>query len=607
MSHYKSSRQHTEFLLFDVMRDETVHARTFPDFDEHTARDILAGAQEFAETHLAPSFGAGDREGLKLDPATGVVTLPADLNKALREHLASDWLRLDLPPDMTGHHVPPSLRWAATEFILGANPAVAMCTQLVPLVVGVLRDNGTAEQRRLAELIVEKGWTVTMVLTEPEAGSDVGAARARAIPQDDGTWHIEGTKRFITWAAHDATENVIHMVLARPQGVEGVGGPGTKGLSLFVVPEHTFDPETGEITGRNGAYVRALEKKMGITGTPTCDLVFGDDHPAVATLLGDVHDGIRQMFEIITYVRMMVGAKTAAAMSTGYLNARDYAEERVQGRALVGLESIGEPIEIIDHPDVRRSILTQRAYAEGSRALVLYTATQLDRVESARAHGERDKAAEDRHRMLLPIVKTWCAEKGFQILAQESLQTFGGAGYTRETPLEQYVRDTKIDSIYEGTTGIQAMDLLVRRIVRDRGATLGLLLDEVEKSAHNDLIERDFHVEAELLQDAVAALRDYVQLSLDRADSEPVLAALGATRLLLAIGDVVVAWLLLRSAEVAHELLKTEEDEKMAGELNKRIAGAVWFARQVMPRVRTDYVCAVSLSTEAMDLSRDHL
>jgi alkylation response protein AidB-like acyl-CoA dehydrogenase len=291
---------------------------------------------------------------------------------------------------VSGIHVPASLRWAATEFILGANPAVAMCSQLIPTVVAMLHRNGTKEQQRLAELILERNWTVTMVLTEPDAGSDVGLGRTRAALADDGTWHLTGTKRFITWAAHDAAENVIHCVLARPQGVDGQGGPGTKGLSLFIVPSQLFDPETGDLLGPNGVVAANIEHKMGILGTPTCELVLGNREPAVGTLLGDTHDGIRQMFEIITYVRMMVGLKTVSALSSGHLNARDYAMSRKQGRELISLTGArgGRPlVEIVDHPDIRRSLLTQKAYAEGGRALVLYTATMIDRFEVAQALG----------------------------------------------------------------------------------------------------------------------------------------------------------------------------------------------------------------------------
>lgn len=605
-SHYRSNRSHTEFLLFQVFREETMSSGAYEDFDIETGRDILKHIDEFAHKRLAPSFADGDREGLELDPETGAVTLPPGLRQALREHLQSDWLKIDLPTEFTGMHVPPSLRMAATEFVIGANPAMAMCTTLVPPVVNLLHKHGNAAQRRLAELIVEKGWTTTMVLTEPDAGSDVGAARTRAIPQPDGTWHIEGAKRFITWAAHDGTDNVIHAVLARPVNTEGAGGPGTKGLSLFVVPEHLFDPETGEILGRNGAFVRSIEKKMGIKGAPTCELIFGDEQPAVGYLLGDRHEGIVQMFDIITYIRMIVGLKASAALSTGYLTARAYAEERIQGHDFVDGPAAGA-IPIFDHPDIRRSLQTQRAYAEGCRALVLYTAILLDRIEAAEVHGTRDVAAEERHRFLLPIVKTWCSENAFRILASESLQTLGGVGYTQEFPVEQYVRDTKIDSIYEGTTGIQALDLLTRRIQRDRGAVLELMLKDVQQTVEDLLAHHELEMESTMLLRAIGTTREYVRLSLERLDSQPKLAAMGATRLLFVLGDVIVAWTLLRSAVVARQILKDEPQHEDAQELMRRIAAARWFARQVLPRIAGDLESFTLLQASDMVLPRAHI
>ncbi len=606
MSHYRSDRAHAQFLLFDVFGVDAAYGQApYEDFDPDTAVEILEQVQTFAQDKLADSFPAADVHPIRLDPVRHTVTLPRDLRASLAAHVASDWLRLDVPADVSGLHVPASLRWAATEFILGANPAVAMCSQLIPTVVAMLHRNGTPDQVRLAELILERNWTVTMVLTEPDAGSDVGLGRTRAVPADDGTWHLSGTKRFITWAAHDAADNVIHCVLARPQGVEGAGGPGTKGLSLFIVPSQLFDPQTGELLGPNGVVAANIEHKMGILGTPTCELVLGNREPAVGTLLGDTHDGIRQMFEIITYVRMMVGLKTVAALSSGHLNARDYAMSRKQGRELVSLTGGrgGRPlVEIVDHPDIRRSLLTQKAYAEGGRALVLYTATMIDRFEAAAAMGTTDPVAVERHRMLLPIVKTWCAESGWRVLGQESLQVFGGSGYLRDYPLEQYVRDTKIDAIYEGTTGIQSLDLFERRLVRDRGETAGLLLGEIAATA-NALHGGPLAAEAELLEDALAAFRGLLDGAFERADQAPRVAALGLTRLLMSMGDLIVGWLLLRAASAAADrladpgLLKTPEAD-LAGS----VAAGRWFARQVLPHLHAELVAAKLLDDEPLAL-----
>ncbi|MBL0004549.1 MAG: acyl-CoA dehydrogenase family protein [Actinomycetales bacterium] len=604
MSHYRSDRTHSQFLLFDVFGvDRAYGVEPYEDFDPETAAEILEQVEAFAHDKLADSFPSADVHPIRLDPVRHTVTLPRDLRASLAAHVASDWLRLDLPADVSGIHVPASLRWAATEFILGANPAVAMCSQLIPTVVAMLHRNGNKEQQRLAELILERNWTVTMVLTEPDAGSDVGLGRTRAALADDGNWHLTGTKRFITWAAHDAAENVIHCVLARPQGVEGQGGPGTKGLSLFMVPSQLFDPETGELLGPNGVVAANIEHKMGILGTPTCELVLGGREPAVGTLLGDTHDGIRQMFEIITYVRMMVGLKTVSALSSGHLNARDYAMSRKQGRELISLTGArgGKPlVEIVDHPDIRRSLLTQKAYAEGGRALVLYTATMIDRFEVAKALGGNDPVAVERHRLLLPIVKTWCAESGWRVLGQEALQVFGGSGYLRDYPLEQYVRDTKIDAIYEGTTGIQSLDLFERRLVRDRGAIAGLLLDEIAQTV-DDLATGALATESVLLGDALAAFRGILEHTFAQADAAPRVAALGLTRLLMSMGDVIVGWLLLRTAAAA---LARQSDPSLLKTADADLAGSVaagrWFARQVLPHLTAELVAARLLDEEPL-------
>ncbi len=333
-----------------------------------------------------------------------------------------------------------------------------------------------------------------MVLTEPDAGSDVGAGRTKATKQDDGSWHIEGVKRFITSAEHDLTNNIFHLVLARPEGA----GAGTKGLSLFFVPKYFCDWETGELQGRNGVEVTNVEHKMGLRVSTTCELTFGDKEPAVGWLVGEVHDGIAQMFKVIEFARMMVGTKAIATLSTGYLNALDYAKTRVQGADLTQMTDKTAPrVTITHHPDVRRSLMTQKAYAEGMRALVLYTASIQDDIAVKEAAGT-DAASDERlNDLLLPIVKGYGSEKSYALLGSESLQTFGGSGYLQDYPLEQYIRDAKIDTLYEGTTAIQGLDLFFRKIVRDQGQALTRLLTDVQQLVKSE--EGSLRREQELL------------------------------------------------------------------------------------------------------------
>src|SRR4029453_8784104 len=380
MSHYKSNVRDIEFNLFEVLgREEILGAEPYTDLDRETVSAVLAGADHLARTKLAESFA--DEDLPVFDPKTKSVIVPESLKKSFRAFMDSGAWQVELPAGLRGHMAPPAVQWAMHELTIGANPSAALYTA-GPKFAFMLWAVGDERDRRIAEIMIERQWGATMVLTEPDAGSDVGAGRARAIPQPDGSWHIEGVKRFITNGEHHPTENIVHYVLARPVGVEGVGGPGTKGLSLFVVPKFHFDEETGALGERNGVYATNVEHKMGIKVSNTCELTFGEHGtPAVGWLLGDVHQGIRQMFMIIEYARMMVGTKAIATLSTGYLNALEYAKNRVQGADLVQNDNKAAPrVTITHHPDVRRSLMLQKSYAEALRALVIYTATWQDKV-----------------------------------------------------------------------------------------------------------------------------------------------------------------------------------------------------------------------------------
>ncbi|MFC9557007.1 acyl-CoA dehydrogenase [Rhodococcus sp. NPDC056960] len=579
MSHYRSNIRDMQFVLFELLGSHTVYGKApFADVDPDAARTILAEGARYATDRLAETFADTDRAPV-FDPADHSVRLPVAYRDAAADYLDSGWLDLDLPEEISGQNVPPSLRWCITEMMLGANPAIPQGLNVIPQVVRLLRQQGTEDQRRIAELIVQRRWMVTMMLTEPDAGSDVGAGRTRALPQPDGSWHLEGTKRFITYGDHDLTDNIIHLVLARPVGVDGAGGPGTRGLSLFVVPKFHVDSATGDLGERNGVLVTGMEHKMGLTGSPTCEVTLGGDRPAVGWLLGDTHAGLRQMFELIKHLRMLVGVKSTAALSTGYLNAREYATTRVQGRRLVGGND--RPVAIIEHPDVRRSLMTQKAYAEGMRALILYTGTQQDRVEASRAAGDLDRDADACHQMLLPVIKGYCAETAWRVLGQESLQIFGGSGFLTDYPLEQYVRDTKVDALYEGTTGIQGQDLFSRKILRDNGAALERLLAEMEKTVGDTAASR-LAGDGEILGSAIEAVRGMVEVLTARwgsAGARPV-AALDTTRFLLRLGDLVCGWLLLRSALLAQSRLDDSGADR-SFYLGKVEAGS-WFTRQVL-------------------------
>jgi alkylation response protein AidB-like acyl-CoA dehydrogenase len=604
MGHYKSNLRDVEFNIFEVFGTaERLGKEPFGDLDAETARGILAEVVRLAEGPLAESFADADRNPPVLDPATHSVTIPESFKKSFRAMRDAEWWRLETLPELGGQLVPRTIVWAVAEQFLGANPAAYMYGAGAPF-AGIIYANGNETQKKLAQLLVDRGWGATMVLTEPDAGSDVGAGRTRAVPQADGSWHIEGVKRFITSGEQDLTENIIHLVLARPEGA----GPGTKGLSLFVVPKFHVDVETGELGERNGVFATNVEHKMGLKVSTTCELRFGEDpaRPAVGWLLGDVHHGIAQMFQVIEHARMMVGTKAIATLSTGYLNALEFAKTRVQSADLTQASDKAAPrVTIIHHPDVRRSLMLNKAYAEGLRALVSYTASWQDKV----VVGEGDVTlAEAVNDLLLPIVKGAGSERSYDQLAQ-ALQTFGGSGYLQDYPLEQYIRDAKIDTLYEGTTAIQGQDFFFRKIVRNRGAALGAVSAEIVEFLESIAEEGRLKEEREAVQKAlenvgamVAAMVAQLQSARDDV-SNVYKVGQNTSRLLLAAGDLLVGYLLLRQAAVALRKLDgngvSEADRAFyAG----KPAVARFFAQTVLPELAARRVVTEATDNSLMDV-----
>ena len=604
MSHYKSNLRDIEFNLFEVLRRQDVLGeQPYPELDEQTARSILAELDKMATGPLAASFADADRNPPVFDVASHSVQVPESLRKSYPVYMDAEWYRLSLPPELGGTQAPRSLTWAMAELILGSNPAIWMYASGHTM-GRVLWELGTPEQKRFAELAIEREWGGTMVLTEPDAGSDVGAGRTRAIEQPDGTWHLEGVKRFITSAEHDLAENIFHLVLARPEG----HGPGTKGLSMFLVPKYLVNAD-GTVGERNGVVTTNVEHKMGLKASTTCELTFGAGRPAVGTLVGGVHDGIRQMFKIIEDARMMVGTKAIATLSTGYLNALDYARSRVQGADLTRMTDKTAPrVTIIHHPDVRRMLMLQKAYAEGMRALVLYTASIQDALQLAAAEGQIDEIAAGLNDLLLPVVKGVGSERSYELLTL-ALQTLGGSGFLQDYPIEQYIRDAKIDSLYEGTTGIQSLDLFFRKIVKDRGRALAALLAKVRDFAAADGGNGRLKAERAALADAAtqveaiaAAMTGYVMASLEQP-AEIYKAGLNTTRLLMALGDLVIGWLLLTHAEIAlRELDQIDAGSPDHDFYAGKVAAARFFAATVLPRLAAERKVAEETSLDLMDL-----
>ncbi|MGN9908117.1 acyl-CoA dehydrogenase [Phytohabitans sp. LJ34] len=617
MTHYKSNVRDLEFNLFEVFGAESdaFGKAPYSDIDADTARSILGEMDRLAREDLAAGFSAGDRTPPVFDAAAHSVAMPEEFRKSYDAFMKAEFWRLDLPEVIGGTPAPRVFWWALADLVLGSNAPVWMYAS-GPSFATTLHREGTPEQKEWAKLFVEKRWASTMVLTEPDAGSDVGAGRTRAIPQPDGSYHIEGVKRFITSGEHDLTENIIHYVLARPVGVEGAGGAGTKGLSLFVVPKFHFDPKTGELGERNGVFATNVEHKMGLKVSTTCELTFGEHGtPAKGWLLGDVHEGIRQMFLIIEYARMMVGTKAIATLSTGYLNALEYAKERVQGADLLQMTDKTAPrVTITHHPDVRRSLMLQKSYAEGLRALVMYTATWQDRINLAEAAGDERaaKIAKKINDLLLPLVKGVGSERAYELLGHEALQTFGGSGYLQDYPLEQYVRDSKIDTLYEGTTAIQSLDLFFRKVVRDGGKALLTVAGEIQAFLESEGGNGQLKEERLSLGKALAEVQTILGTMTgwlgEAQGGEPralYKVGLNSRRLLLALGDLIIAWLLQRQAEVALRALAGQPSAADKSFYEGKVAAARFFAHEVLPRIGADRRIIESTNLELMDLPEE--
>ncbi|MFZ1164911.1 acyl-CoA dehydrogenase [Mycobacterium sp.] len=606
MSHYKSNVRDQVFNLFEVLGiDKAFGEGDYADLDADTAREMLTEMSRLAEGPVADSFVEGDRNPPVFDPETHTVTLPDSFKQSVHAVIEAGWDKVGLDEELGGMPMPKAMLWALHEHLLGANPAVWMYAGGAGF-AQIFYNLATEEQKKWAVLAAERGWGSTMVLTEPDAGSDVGAGRTKAIQQDDGSWHIDGVKRFITSGdSDDMFENIFHLVLARPEGA----GPGTKGLSLFFVPKFLFDFETGELGERNGVFVTNVEHKMGLKVSATCELTFGQhDVPAKGWLVGEVHDGIAQMFEVIENARMLVGTKAIATLSTGYLNALAYAKERVQGADLTQMTDKTAPrVTITHHPDVRRSLMTQKAYAEGLRALYLYTATYQDAAVAKALHDVDGDLAVKVNDLMLPIVKGVGSEQAYAKLT-ESLQTFGGSGFLQDYPIEQYIRDAKIDSLYEGTTAIQAQDFFFRKIVRDKGVALGYVANEIEQFVKNEAGNGRLKAERALLATALAdvqgmaaTLTGYLMAAQENS-AELYKVGLGSVRFLMSVGDLLIGWFLQQHAAKAIEALDAGASGDDRAFYEGKIAVASFFAKNMLPLLTSTRQVIDTLDNEVMEL-----
>jgi hypothetical protein len=578
--HYKPNLRDIEFNVFeflDIART-SLGKKPFGDLDEAAARQTLSTFATVCTEELAAAFAEGETAPLRFDRETGTVRLPPLTKKAFHAYYDNGLHLLEMPTRLGGMGAPHTLGWGAFELVVGANPSLAFyfLGNVLTRVIDALATE--SQKRRFVKPMLERRWGGTMVLTEPDAGSDVGAARAKARHVKDDVWEIEGVKRFITNGDFDAVENICHLVLARPEGAK----PGTKGLSMFIVPKFWVN-EDGSLGERNGVYVTNVEEKMGLALSATCELTFGDKHPARGLLVGDVHDGIRQMFHVIEHARMAIGQKSMATLSTAYLNALAYAKDRKQGPDLVQASDKNAPrVPIFRHPDVRRMLMLQKAHAEGMRALILFAASLQDEVELKGGHGAEAAAEADAlSDLLLPLIKGFNSERAYELLSL-SLQTLGGSGYLKDYPIEQYIRDQKIDTLYEGTTHIQALDLVFRKVAKDGGATLRGLLGRIKATLDSNEGGDELRAERAALSKAVADVEAAWGALLEKLSESLYHVGLQGNRLLFASAELVIGWLLVRHAALALKK-KGEAQGADVGFYAGKVASARFFCHEVLP------------------------
>ena len=573
MSEYAPRLDDINFLLDHVAGlEEISKLNGYQHADPDTVANMLEEAGRFFSEVIAPLNQIGDRQGSVLTE-DGTVRTPDGFREAYRKYVEAGWASAHMPEEWGGGGLPYLVGVVIEEMFKTANMAFALCPMLTHGAVEALVTHGSEQlQTTYLEKLVAGEWSGTMNLTEPEAGSDLGALRTRAVPQEDGSYRLFGTKIFITWGDQDLTENVIHLVLARTPDA----APGTKGISMFLVPKFVPD-QNGEPGMRNDLRVVSLEHKLGIHASPTCVISFGEEgEGALGYIVGEPESGMRNMFTMMNAARVGVGMEGVAIAERAYQRALAYARQRVQGRIIGTTDK--QSVPIIEHPDVRRMLLTMKAYVEAMRALLYVVAAEADHWFHGESDERRQQAA-NRLALLTPVVKAWCTDVGVE-LASIGIQIHGGAGYIEETGAAQLLRDSRIAPIYEGTNGIQAVDLVLRKLPLEGGAVVTALITEMA----NVLEEMDDHEELALFRDRLAtAIQGLAESSSwlgERLASGDVQSALaGASPYLRQLGTVAGGWLMARSALAALERPTDVSDEFITA----KVITARFYGEQLLP------------------------
>ena len=586
INRYKADLREFQFLLFEQFKlGDLLGKAPYEAWGEEEVRSSLAECYRFAREVLGPLNVVGDIQGCKLE--NGHVITPTGFKDAWKKLYEAGWKSIGVPPELGGAGAPRTLQVLVEEMLSGANAAFNMYPGLAYGAAEVIEQFGTADQKhKFAEHMFNGKWGGTMCLTEPHAGTDVGSAKTSASRNADGSYSVHGTKIYISGGDHDLAENVIHLVLARVDGAPA----GTKGLTLFIVPKHSIK-EDGSLGDSNDVHVASLEHKMGINGSATCVLNFGDNGKCIGWPVGGeekLNQGMPQMFKLMNAARISVGVQGVAVASSAFLNALEYAKDRKQGASITHWKDPTAPrVPIIEHADVRRMLIQMKATVEGIRALAVKLTMHQDQVY---VYQGKDEAKAAYHQgqvdLLVPLVKAYGSDQGFRI-CETAIQTYGGAGYTRDYPVEQYCRDAKIFSIYEGTNHIQAMDLVGRKLGQAGGANLQAYLGDIAKfvaanSAHATLGPAVKKLGA--AQEAVAGTA--MRLLMWFQSGQVALVPLSANRFCEMMSELSVAWQLLEGAFVAEGAkTKVAEGHPDAAFYAGKIQAALWYARNVLPGV----------------------
>lgn len=577
MAQQISDRRDIDFVLHEQLNvAELSKHEKYAEFNKKTVDLIVSEARNLAVKEILPTRKESDEIGCKFE--NGKVTVPECFHRPFKLFREGEWTAMPEDVEWGGQGMPRTVSMAAAEYFNGANYAFMMYPGLTHGAGKLVEAFGTEEQKRLyLKKLFTGEWGGTMLLTEPEAGSDVGALTTKAVKNDDGTYSITGQKIFISSGEHDLVENIIHPVLARIEGAPA----GTAGISLFLVPKYRVNPD-GSLGEFNDVRCVGIEEKMGIHGNATCTMSLGEKGQCIGTLLGEENKGMRAMFLMMNEARLLVGMQGFACATASYINAVNYAKERVQGRHLLKMLDKSAPsVPIIQHPDVRRMLMTMKVYIEGIRSLLYYVGWLDDRIDTTDDEAEKEKC-QGLIDLLIPIAKGYVTDRSFE-LCSLGMQIYGGYGYIREYPQEQLLRDCRITMIYEGTNGIQSMDLLGRKLGMKKGKLVMDLMGEIMAVVNAGKADEKTKPFAEKVEKALNKLGEVAMHLGKTAMSEKILDAFAFSYPFMEVcGDVVMAWQLLWRANVAAKALEKAKKKDLAF-YNGQLKSIQFFCNVILP------------------------